>query len=82
MIRFVALLCIAASLAGCSAHTSAPGGAQAKAVPASAATNTLAGTPMAAYGQALDRAKNVQNIVNRHAKEQAKAIHDATGGGN
>ena len=80
MIRLVALLCIVASLAGCSAHTSDPVGAQAKAVPASAATNVLAGTPMAAYGQALDRAKSVQNIVNQHAKKQAKAIDEATGG--
>ena len=82
MIRIVPLLCIFAWLAGCSTHTSAPAGAQAKAVPASAATNALGGTPMAAYGQALDRAKNVQNIVNQHAKKQAKAIDDVTGGGN
>ena len=82
MTRLVPLLCIAAWLAGCSAHTSASARIQTKAVPASATTNALAGTPMAAYGQALDRAKNVQNIVNQHAKKQAKAIDEATGGGN
>ena len=49
-------------------------------MPASAVTNALAGTPMAAYGTALNRAKNVQNIVNQHAKKQAKAIDDASGG--
>jgi hypothetical protein len=80
MVRLAALPCIVVLLAGCSAQTSASVNAQAKAAPASAATNALADTPMAAYGQALDRAKNVQNIVNQHAKKQAKAIDDATGG--
>jgi len=80
MIRLAALPCIVVLLAGCSAQTSAPADAQAKAVPASAATNALAGTPMAAYGTALNRAKNVQNVVDQHAKKQAKAIDDATGG--
>jgi len=80
MIRVIALPCIVVLLAGCSAQTSAPVDAQAKAVPASAVTNALAGTPMAAYGTALNRAKNVQNIVNQHAKKQAKAIDDASGG--
>lgn len=80
MIRLVVLLCIAASLAACSAHTAAPVDAKAGSAPAAAATNALAGTPMAAYGAALNRAKNVQNIVDQHAKKQAKAIDAATGG--
>jgi hypothetical protein len=35
---------------------------------------------MAEYGRALDRARNVQNIVNDRARKQAKAIDAATGG--
>lgn len=80
MVRFAALLCIAALLAACSAHTAAPVDAKAESAPAAAATNALAGTPMAAYGTALNRAKNVQNIVNQHAKKQSKAIDDAASG--
>ncbi|MGH8184385.1 MAG: hypothetical protein ACREPH_12075 [Rhodanobacteraceae bacterium] len=49
------------------------------ATPASASTNVLAGTPMAAYGHDLNKAKNVQNIVNQQARKQAQAIDAATG---
>lgn len=80
MIRLAVLLCVAALLAACSAHTAAPVDAKADTAPAAAATNALAGTPMAAYGTALNRAKNVQDIVDRHAKKQAKAIDQATRG--
>jgi len=34
---------------------------------------------MAAYGHALNKAKNVQNVVNEQAKKQAAAIDAATG---
>jgi hypothetical protein len=83
MIRPLALSFIVALLAGCSpphAPASSDGGANANAAPASATTNALAGTPMSEYGHALNRAKNVQNIVNDQAKKQAKAIDAATGG--
>jgi hypothetical protein len=80
MVRPVALLCMIALLAACSPHAPAPSDATANAAPAPAATNALAGTPMAAYGHALNRAKNVQNVVNDQAKKQAKAIEKATGG--
>jgi hypothetical protein len=82
MIRPLALSFIVALLAGCSPHApaSSDGGANATAAPASATTNALAGTPMSEYGHALNRAKNVQNIVNDQAKKQAKAIDAATGG--
>ncbi|MGH8215164.1 MAG: hypothetical protein ACREPZ_05690 [Rhodanobacteraceae bacterium] len=79
MVRVLALLCIVALLAACSPHP-APADAAADSVPASATTNVLAGTPMAEYGHALNRAKNVQNVVNDQAKKQAKAIDAATGG--
>jgi hypothetical protein len=82
MIRPLALSLIVALLAGCSPHAPATSDADANAsaAPASAATNALAGTPMAEYGRALDRAKNVQHVVNDRAKKQAKAIDAATGG--
>lgn len=80
MIRPVALLCMVGLLAACSPHAPAASDATANAAPASAATNALAGTPMADYGHALNKAKNVQNIVNDHARKQAKAIDAATGG--
>lgn len=82
MVRFAVFPCIFMLLAACSAHTAAPVDAKALSTPAAATTNTLAGTPMAAYGEALNRAKNVQDIVNQHAKKQAKAIDEVTGGGN
>jgi hypothetical protein len=71
---------MAGLLAACSPHPPATSDATANAVPASAATNALAGTPMEAYGHALNRAKNVQNVVNDQARKQAKAIEKATGG--
>jgi hypothetical protein len=80
MIRAVALLCIAVLLAACSSHAPAAPDAGVQAAPASGTTNALAGTPMAEYGHALDRAKNVQNIVYDQARKQAKAIDAATGG--
>jgi hypothetical protein len=80
MIRPFALLCTVGLLAACSPHSPASSDTTANAAPASAATNVLAGTPMAEYGHALNRAKNVQNIVNERTKKQAKAIDAATGG--
>lgn len=80
MIRPLALSFILALLAGCSPHSPAASDAEANAAPAPATTNALAGTPMAEYGHTLNRAKNVQNIVNEQAKKQAKAIDAATGG--
>ncbi|HJP96961.1 MAG TPA: hypothetical protein VJ862_00225 [Rhodanobacteraceae bacterium] len=80
MIRVLALSCILVLLAACSTSAPATADADANAAPASATTNALAGTPMAEYGHALNKAKNVQNIVNDRARKQAKAINDATGG--
>ncbi|MGH8232676.1 MAG: hypothetical protein ACREPU_00555 [Rhodanobacteraceae bacterium] len=80
MIRVFALLCVAAMLAACSSHPAPADAAASSATPAAATTNALAGTPMATYGHDLNRAKNVQNIVNDQAKKQAKAIEAATGG--
>ena len=82
MIRALALFCMVGLLAACSPHAPATPDAEANANagPASATTTALAGTPMAGYGHALNRAKNVQNIVNDQAKKQAKAIDTATGG--
>ncbi|MGH8190559.1 MAG: hypothetical protein ACREP2_03850 [Rhodanobacteraceae bacterium] len=78
MLRLTALLLVAGTLAACSSHP-APDQTAANTAPASAATNVLAGTPMAAYGHDLAKAKNVQNLVNQQAKKQAKAIDAATG---
>ncbi|HJR13507.1 MAG TPA: hypothetical protein VJ833_06370 [Rhodanobacteraceae bacterium] len=78
MLRTLAIVLSAATLAACSSHT-APDTAAVSARPASAATNVLAGTPMAAYGHDLNKAKNVQNVVNEQAKKQAAAIDAATG---
>lgn len=83
MPRLIALLLVAGLLAACSSHP-APTGTS-SAAPATATTNALAGTPMAAYGHDLNKARNVQNIVNDQAKKQAAAIDAATGstsGGN
>lgn len=79
MIRVFALLCVTGMLAACSSHPAPADTAASSAAPASATTNALAGTPMATYGHALNRAKNVQNVVNDQAKKQAKAIDAATG---
>jgi hypothetical protein len=78
MIRTLATITLAAMLAACASHPS-PETAAASATPAPAATNALAGTPMAAYGHALNKAKNVQNIVDEQAKKQAAQIEAATG---
>ena len=79
MSRLLAIGLLAGMLAGCASHT-APTTAANSAAPVSAATNALAGTPMAVYGRDLNKAKNVQNIVNAQASKQAKAIDAATGG--
>jgi len=78
MIRALVTIFLAAMLAACASHPT-PDTAATSATPASAATNVLAGTPMAAYGHDLNKAKNVQNIVNEQAKKQAASIDAATG---
>ena len=78
MIRTLVMISLSAMLAACASHP-APDTAATPATPASAATNALAGTPMAAYGHDLNKAKNVQNIVNDQAKKQAAQIDAATG---
>lgn len=78
MFRAFATIVLFALLAACAPHP-APDTASTSATPASAATNALAGTPMAAYGHALNKAKNVQNIVDEQAKKQAAQIDAATG---
>jgi hypothetical protein len=77
MLRLVALLLVSGMLVACSSHPAAT--AASSASPASATTNALAGTPMAAYGHDLNKARNVQNIVNDQARKQAQAIDAATG---
>lgn len=78
MLRWLVTSLLAGTLAACASHT-APQTAVTSAQPASASTNPLTGTPMAAYGHDLSKAKNVQNIVNQQAKKQAAAIDAATG---
>lgn len=76
MNRTFSVLLLAACLTGCSAPhpdqatTDSPG---------SAATNALAGTPLATYGHDLERAKNVQAIVDRQARQQAAQIEAQSG---
>lgn len=80
MTRLIALLLVSGMLAACSPHAPSPTTAAAgSAAPAPAATNALAGTPLSGYGHALNKAKNVQDIVNDQAKKQAAAIDAATG---
>lgn len=79
MLRLIALLLVSIMLAACSSSQDTTVTPTASA-PASASTNALAGTPMAVYGHDLNRAKNVQNLVNKQAKKQAAAIDAATGG--
>jgi len=79
MIRALATISLTAMLAACASHPAPDATAVTSATPASAATNVLAGTPMAAYGHDLDKAKNVQNIVDEQAKKQAAQIDAATG---
>ncbi|TAM99124.1 MAG: hypothetical protein EPN40_05675 [Rhodanobacteraceae bacterium] len=78
MLRTLVILLLAGTLAACASHTT-PDTAAGSATPASAATNALAGTPMAVYGHDLNKAKNVQNIVNDQAGKQAQVIDAATG---
>ena len=78
MSRTLVILLLTGMLAACGSHT-APDVAASSATPAPAMTNVLAGTPMAVYGHDLNRAKNVQNIVNDQAKRQAAQIDAATG---
>lgn len=68
------LLVLTGVLAACADRRFVPARMVSLGVPAAAATNTLAGTPMAVYGRALNRAKSVQNIVNSQADKQAKDI--------
>lgn len=77
MQRLIAMVLVCAALAACSSHPEAA--ATTSASPAPAVTNALAGTPLAAYGHDLNKAKNVQNIVNEQALKQAQAIDAATG---
>ncbi len=78
MIRVLFAISLAALLAACASHP-APDAATTSAAPATAATNVLAGTPMAAYGHDLNKARNVQAIVDDQAKKQAAQIDAATG---
>jgi len=78
MLRPFAILALAVPLAACGSHA-APDAAASAAAPAPAATNALAGTPLAGYGHDLNKAKNVQNIVNEQARKQAATIDAATG---
>ncbi|HEX7348737.1 MAG TPA: hypothetical protein VF264_03690 [Rhodanobacteraceae bacterium] len=78
MLRILIPLGLVACLAACSSGTPSAT-ASSSAAPAPATTNALAGTPMATYGHDLNKAKNVQNIVNQSAAQQAKQIDAATG---
>ena len=78
MLRACAICVLAGALAACSSGGHAPV-APGAAAPAHATTNALAGTPMAGYGHDLDKAKNVQTIVDRQAQKQAAQIEAATG---
>ena len=77
MKRILALAAATALLAACSSHAPADTAAT-SATPAPATTNALAGTPMAVYGHDLNKAKNVQNVVNEQAKKQAQAVDAQT----
>jgi PBP1b-binding outer membrane lipoprotein LpoB len=77
MKRLIAALLVTALLAACSSHTEVT--TASSATPAPATTNTLAGTPMAAYGTDLNKAKNVQNVIDQSARKQDAAIEAATG---
>jgi hypothetical protein len=78
MSKLLATLLLTALLTACSSAT-APADATGSAAPAPATTNALAGTPLAAYGHDLNKAKNVQNIVDQSAAQQAAQIDAATG---
>ncbi len=70
---------VAMLLSACSPQQTSATSTASSAAPASAATNALAGTPMAGYGHALNKAKNVQNIVDQATAKQAAQIDAATG---
>lgn len=79
MIRVFLLSCVVAALLSACSHQQASATSTASsAAPASAATNALAGTPMADYGHDLNKAKNVQNIVDQASAKQAAQIDAAT----
>jgi hypothetical protein len=78
MLKLLAALLLTALLTACSSSMP-PADATGSAAPAPAATNALAGTPMAAYGHDLNKAKNVQSIVDQAAAQQAAQIDAATG---
>lgn len=78
MLRAIAMLSLTLALAACASHAPPDSSAAAHA-PAVATTNALAGTPMSAYGTALNRAKNVQAMVDRQTRKQAAAIDAASG---
>jgi hypothetical protein len=78
MSKLLAILLLTALLAACSSST-APADTTSSAAPASATTNALAGTPMAAYGHDLNKARNVQNVIDQSAAQQAARIDAATG---
>lgn len=77
MKRLLAGLLVMALLGACSSHPQAT--EEGASAPAHATTNALAGTPMAVYGHDLNKARNVQDIVDRQARKQAAAINAATG---
>lgn len=75
MLRTLTMLLLTGTLAACASHTTPDASVS---PPAAATTNALAGTPMATYGHALNRAKSVQGIVNGQAAKQAAAIESAS----
>jgi len=78
MLRIVAIVLVCGMLVACSPHAPSPTAAS-SATPAPSATNIFAGTPLSAYGHDLNRAKNVQNIVNQRANKVNAALDAATG---
>ena len=79
MLRALAILVLIAPLAACGSRSAPDAATASSAAPAPAVTNALAGTPLAGYGHDLNKAKNVQNVVDEQAKKQAAAIGAATG---
>ena len=77
MIRVFLLSCVVAALLSACSHQQASATSTASSA-ASATTNALAGTPMADYGHDLNKAKNVQNIVDQASAKQAAQIDAAT----
>lgn len=76
MKKLIAALSVCTVLAACSSSP-APTAAT-SATPAPATTNALAGTPMATYGHDLNKAKNVQNVIDAQAGRQAAVIDPAS----